>query len=79
MTAELASAFMQRVGEWIREERKALGITQGEVAKAIGVSDSTVSSWECGEAMMSAAAHVWLQNYFKRQRQMRPVRKAVTA
>jgi len=43
------------------------------------ISNDQSASWECGEAMMSAAAHVWLQNYFKRQRQMRPVRKAVTA
>jgi transcriptional regulator with XRE-family HTH domain len=40
---------MAEVGKKIRKLRETLGITQEEVAKALGVSKSTVSKWEKGE------------------------------
>lgn len=35
----------------LRERRKAMGMTQAEIAEAIGVSPKTVSHWETGERL----------------------------
>ena len=35
-------------GKFIKEQRKALGLTQGELATKLMVSEKTVSKWECG-------------------------------
>ena len=35
-------------GKFIKEQRKALGLTQGELAKKLMVSEKTISKWECG-------------------------------
>lgn len=37
-----------RVGKFIAESRKALGLTQRQLADALDISDKTVSKWECG-------------------------------
>ena len=37
------------VANIIRERRVELGLTQKEVASAVGVSEATVSHWEAGE------------------------------
>ena len=37
------------VANIIRERRVELGLTQKEVASAVGVSEATVSRWEAGE------------------------------
>lgn len=37
---------METIGNRIRKSRKALGLTQNEVAKAVGVKESAVSQWE---------------------------------
>lgn len=36
------------VGEKIRAERKALGLTQTELGEKLGVRKNAVSKWECG-------------------------------
>ena len=36
-------------GEFIKQRRNELGITQKEIANAVGVSEGTVSRWESGE------------------------------
>ena len=38
------------VGQRLREERKLSGLTQMEVAEALGVCHQTVSMWETGKA-----------------------------
>jgi len=35
-------------GKFIKEQRKAQGITQGELAARLMVSEKTISKWECG-------------------------------
>lgn len=35
---------------WIRQRRKALGLSQARVADAVGVSPATVASWEAGRS-----------------------------
>lgn len=38
-------------GEFIAQKRKELGITQRQLAEQLGVSDKTISKWECGKSM----------------------------
>lgn len=37
------------MGNYLADRRKALGLTQKDVADAVGVSEATVSRWESGE------------------------------
>ena len=37
-----------RINEIIREKRRALGLTQRELAAGLSVSDKAVSKWETG-------------------------------
>ena len=40
-----------KTGRFIAERRRALGLTQRELAEKLGVSDKTVSKWECGNGL----------------------------
>jgi ribosome-binding protein aMBF1 (putative translation factor) len=60
------SQYNREVGEWIRKERKARGISQAELAAAIGVSQNSISFWERGVAAISAMAHDQLRHFFDR-------------
>ena len=40
-----------KIGKFIAELRKNKKLTQTELAKRIGVSNKTVSKWECGNAI----------------------------
>lgn len=50
--ARICAALRQAVGllspEQMRENREALGLTQKEFAKLLGIAESTVSRWETG-------------------------------
>lgn len=37
-----------KIGKHIAGKRKALGLTQKELAEKLGMSDKSVSKWECG-------------------------------
>lgn len=37
-----------RIGKFIAAERKRKGYTQKQLAEILGISDKTVSKWECG-------------------------------
>lgn len=37
-----------RIGQYIAGKRKALGLTQKQLAEKLGVSDKSVSKWERG-------------------------------
>ena len=37
------------MGNYLSDRRKELGLLQSDVAKAVGVSDPTVSRWESGD------------------------------
>ena len=37
------------LGDWIREERKKAGLTQGELAERIGVTSATITRYEKGQ------------------------------
>lgn len=41
----------QKIGRFISECRKQKGLTQAQLAEALGVSDKSVSRWENGKTM----------------------------
>ncbi len=41
----------EKIGRFLSELRKEQGMTQQQLADAIGVSNKTVSKWECGKGM----------------------------
>lgn len=40
-----------RIGRFIAQCRKAMGLTQRQLADGLGISDKTVSKWECGNGL----------------------------
>ena len=44
-----------KIGRFIAERRRARGLTQRALAEALGVSDRTVSKWECGGGLPELA------------------------
>ncbi len=40
-----------KIGQFIAQKRKAAGYTQRQLADMLGISDKTVSKWECGNGM----------------------------
>lgn len=52
------------IGNKIRELRKSLNLSQSELAKRIGVSQTTVTAWETGRAEPSGAYISSLADYF---------------
>ena len=40
-----------KIGKFIADLRKEKGLTQRELAETMGVSDKTISKWECGNGM----------------------------
>ena len=41
---------LAKIGKYIAEKRKALGLTQKQLAEKLGMSDKSVSKWERGNA-----------------------------
>ena len=41
----------EKTGRFIAQMRKQRRLTQRELADALGISDKTVSKWECGNGM----------------------------
>ena len=54
------TAMGQKIGEKIREARKAAGMNQGQLAERLGMPQSQVSDWERGEVMPSVPSLVKL-------------------
>ena len=44
-----------RIGKFIAQLRKEQGITQRQLADKLGISDKTVSKWECGNGLPELA------------------------
>ena len=40
-----------RIGRFIAQSRKTLNLTQRQLAEGLGISDKTVSKWECGKGL----------------------------
>lgn len=62
-----AAAYLNELGRWIRSERKRLDVKQHEIAVALRVSDSAVSSWERGESEMGVTDYRLLQQFFRQR------------
>ena len=45
----------EKIGVFISTLRKEQGMTQQQLADAIGVSNKTISKWECGKGMTELA------------------------
>ena len=45
----------RKIGRFIAEARKERGLTQRVLAEALGVSNRTISKWECGEGLPELA------------------------
>ena len=52
----------EKIGVFISTLRKEQGMTQQQLADAIGVSNKTISKWECGKGMPELALMVPLCN-----------------
>ena len=44
-----------KVGKFISDERKAKGYTQKQLSELLGISDKTISKWECGNGFPEAS------------------------
>lgn len=55
---------MDNLGQRIYDERKKLGLSQGELAERLGVSAKAVSKWETGEAQPTLENVVSLSRIF---------------
>lgn len=51
-----------KIGKFIAETRKKQGLTQKKLADSLGISDKTVSKWECGKGMPDYALMLPLCN-----------------
>jgi len=40
-----------KIGGFLAERRKALGLTQRQLAEQLGMSDKSVSKWERGDSL----------------------------
>ena len=40
-----------KIGKFISDERKAKGYTQKQLSELLGISDKTISKWECGDSL----------------------------
>lgn len=46
---------LEIIGKFIKEQRKLKGITQFELSEKLGISEKTVSKWECGYGFPDAS------------------------
>ena len=44
-----------KIGKFISDERKAKGYTQKQLSELLGISDKTISKWECGNDFPEAS------------------------
>ncbi len=51
---------LTKIGAYIAGKRKALGMTQAELAKKLGMSDKSVSKWERGVCLPDVSVYVQL-------------------
>lgn len=54
-----------RIGRFIAEKRKAQGLTQAQLAEALGITDRAVSKWETGKSLPDASIMLELCSLIK--------------
>lgn len=55
----------KQIGLFLKELRKQKGVTQGQLAEMLGVSDRSVSRWENGSSMPDLSILVELADYYE--------------
>ena len=55
----------KQIGLFLKELRKQKGLTQGQLAEMLGVSDRSVSRWENGNNMPDLSILVELADYYE--------------
>lgn len=48
-----------KIGKFISERRKKQGFLQKDIATKLGISEKTVSKWECGNGLPEVAYMEW--------------------
>lgn len=51
---------LKKIGKYIAEKRKVLGLTQVQVAEKLGMSDKSVSKWERGICLPDVSVYMKL-------------------
>lgn len=51
-----------KIGKFISDERKAKGYTQKQLSELLGISDKTISKWECGLSVPDSSMLIILVN-----------------
>ena len=59
-----ASMNQKQIGLFLKELRKQKGLTQGQLAEMLGVSDRSVSRWENGNNMPDLSILVFGNSFF---------------
>lgn len=54
-----------KIGAYIAEKRRALGITQVELARQLGMSDKSVSKWERGICLPDVSIYIQLLRFLE--------------
>lgn len=75
----MKGGYQENVGNWIRNERAELNLTQAQLAEQMGVSDATISNWELAKHALPAQAHADMTYLFKLRRRAMHLVGKVTA
>ena len=62
--------FIEWTGESLRQERQRLGLTRGQIAKALGVAGPTITKIEEGHSVYTPAVQLYgiiLERYYANQ------------
>lgn len=51
---------LKKIGKYIAEKRKALGLTQAQMAEKLGMSDKSISKWERGVCLPDVSVYMEL-------------------
>lgn len=53
-----------KIGKFLSDERKAKGYTQKQLSELLGISDKTISKWECGRGYPSIDSLKEISTFF---------------
>jgi transcriptional regulator with XRE-family HTH domain len=59
-------------GIWLREQRRALGLTADALGGALGVAGNTIAAVECGDRNLSTKRRARAEAYFAKQHLLEP-------
>lgn len=51
---------LEKIGKYIAEKKKALGLTQAQLAQLLGMSDKSVSKWKRGICLPDVSVYMKL-------------------